>query len=100
MQKAYYLSTPYLARSRTPYDHYYCMRACTRACMCVCQNEGGCKREREREGGAIDVLLIHSTFVVAFSLFFFPFIYVQYTYSGFVTNSTSSAETRIEVSSG
>ena len=71
MQKAYYLSTPHLARSRTPQDLYKCVRA--RAFVCVCQNEGECmsEREREREGGAIHVLLIHSIFVVAFIIFFF-----------------------------
>ena len=56
--------------------------------------------ERERERGAMHVLLIHSIFVVAFILFFFSLLYVQYTYSGFVTKLTSSAVTRIEVSSG
>ena len=55
-------------------------------------------RERERE--AIHVLLIHSIFVVAFILFFFSLLYVQYTYSRFVTNLTSSAVTCIEVSLG
>ena len=39
------------------------------------------------------MLLIHSIFVVSL-------LYVQYTYSGFVTKMTSSAVTRIEVSSG
>ena len=39
--------------------------------LCVCQNEGECMRERG--GGAIHVLLIHSIFVVAFILFFFFF---------------------------
>ena len=66
------------------------------------------ERERERErreggrgGRAIHVLLIHSIFVVAFNLFFFfSLLNVQYTYSGFVTKLTSSAITRIEVSSG
>ena len=48
--------------------------------------------------GAIRVLLIHSIFVVAFILFF-SLLNVQYTYSGFVTKLTSSAVTRIEVSS-
>ena len=43
------------------------------------------------------MLLIHSIFDVAFILFFF-LLYVQYTYSGFVTKLTSSA-LRIEVSS-
>ena len=57
------------------------------------------ERERERGGGAIHVLLIHSNFVVAFILFFFSLLYVQYTYSAFVTKLTSSAVTRIEVSS-
>ena len=33
MRKAYYLSTPHLARSRTPYDLYKCVRA--RACVCA-----------------------------------------------------------------
>ena len=48
------------------------------------------------------MLLIHSIFVVAFIRFFFFFslLYVQYTYSGFVTKLTLSAVTRIEVSSG
>ena len=47
--------------------------------LCVCQNEGECmrERERERERGAIHVLLIHSSFVVAFILFFF----LYFTYS-------------------
>ena len=47
------------------------------------------------------MLLIHSIFVVAFILFFFSLLYVQllYKYSGFVTKLTSSAVTRIEVSS-
>ena len=64
------------------------------------------ERERERkgrEGRAINVLLIHSIFVVAFIIFFFFFLlllYLQYTYSAFVTKLTSSAVTRIEVSSG
>ena len=57
-----------------------------------------------REGGgrgAIHVLLIPSFFVVAFIIFFFfSLLYVQYTYSGFVTKLTSSAGMRIEVSSG
>ena len=46
------------------------------------------------------MLLIHSIFVVAFILFFFSLLYVQNKYSGFVTKLTSSAVTRIEVSSG
>ena len=46
------------------------------------------------------MLLIHNIFVVAFILFFFSLLYVQYIYSGFVTKLTSSAVTRIEVSSG
>ena len=48
------------------------------------------------------MVLIHSIYVVAFILFFFFFtlLYVQYTYSAFVTKLTSSAVTRIEVSSG
>ena len=33
MRKAYYLSTPHLARSRTPEDLYKCVRA--RACVCA-----------------------------------------------------------------
>ena len=49
----------------------------------------------------IHVQLIHSVFVVAFIIFFFfSLLYVQYTYSGFVTKLTSSAVTRIEASSG
>ena len=72
--------------------------------LCVCQNEGECMRERERERGrgrAIHVV-IHSIYVVAFILYFFFFtlLYVQYTYSAFVTKLTSSAVTRTEVSSG
>ena len=46
------------------------------------------------------MLLIRNIFVVAFILFFFSLLYVQYTYSGFVTKLTSSAVTRIDVSSG
>ena len=46
------------------------------------------------------MLLIHSIFVVAFILFFLSLLYVQYTYSGFVTKLMASAVTRIEVSSG
>ena len=46
------------------------------------------------------MLLIHSIFVVAFILFFFSFLYVQFKYSGFVTKLTYSAVTRVEVSSG
>ena len=72
----------------------------------MCQNKGECMRERERErergreGRAIHALLIHSIFVVAFILFSFSLLYVQYTYSAFVTKLTPSAVTRIEVSSG
>ena len=58
------------------------------------------ERERERERRAIHMLLIHSIFVVAFILFFFPLLYVQFTYSAFVTKLKSSEVTRIEVSSG
>ena len=50
--------------------------ACVRARLCVCQNEGECMRERERER-AIHVLLIHSIFVGSFILFFF----LYFTYS-------------------
>ena len=46
------------------------------------------------------MLLIHSIFVVAFFLFIFSLLYLQYTYSGFVTKLMSSAVTRIAVSSG
>ena len=46
------------------------------------------------------MLLTHSIFVDAFILFFLSLLYVQYTYSGFVIKLTSSAVTRIEVSSG
>ena len=68
--------------------------AFVRTRLCVCQNEGECMREREGErkreggryGGTIHVLLIQSIFVVAFILFLFSLLYVQYTYSGFVTN--------------
>ena len=49
---------------------------------------------------AIHVLYIHSIFGVAFILFFFFFLYVQYKYSGVVTKLTSSAVTHIKVSSG
>ena len=42
------------------------------------------------------MLLINSIFVVAYILFFF----FSFFTSGFVTRLTSSAETRIEVSSG
>ena len=44
-----------------------------RARLCVCQNEGDCMRERERERRTIHVLLIHGISVVAFILFFFFF---------------------------
>ena len=37
------------------------------------------------------MLLNHSIFVVAFILFFFSLLYVQYTYSAFVTKLTSTA---------
>ena len=37
------------------------------------------------------MLLKHSIFVVAFILFFFSLLYVQYTYSAFVTKLTSTA---------
>ena len=43
------------------------------------------------------MLLIHSIFVDAFTLFFFSLLYVQYTYSGFVIKLTSSVVTCIEV---
>ena len=35
MQKAYYLSTSYLARSMTPQWLYKCVRARARACVCA-----------------------------------------------------------------
>ena len=63
--------------------------AFVRARLDVCLYEDECIRERERE--AIHVLLIHSIFVVAFILFFFSLFYVQYTYSAFVKNFSSSA---------
>ena len=50
------------------------------------------EREREvrergvREGRAIHVLLFHSIFVVAF-IYFFSLLYLQYTYSAFVTKN-------------
>ena len=49
--------------------------ACVRARLCVCQNEDECIRERER---AIDVLMIHSIFVM---LTFFSFFFLYFTYS-------------------
>ena len=72
-----------------------------RARLCARQYEGECmrERERERERMAIHVLLIHSIFVVAFILFFFSLLYVQYAYSAFVTKLASSAVKRVEVSS-
>ena len=73
--------------------------ACVRARLCVCQNEGECMRERERER-AIHVLMIDSIFVMLSYFSFFSLLYVQYKYSGFVTKLTSSAVTGIEVSSG
>ena len=42
------------------------------------------------------MLLIHNIFAAAFILFFFSLLYVQYTYSAFVTKLTSSAVTRIK----
>ena len=59
--------------------------ACVHARLCVCQNEGECMRERERER-AINVLMIHSIFVMLLFFSFFSLLYVQYKYSGFVTN--------------
>ena len=55
------------------------------------------EREREKEGRAIHVLLIHSILLL---LLFFPLLFVQYRYSAFVTKLTSTAVTHIEVSSG
>ena len=46
------------------------------------------------------MLLIHSIFDFAFILFLFSLLYVQYTNSGFVIKLTSSAVTRIDLSSG
>ena len=45
-------------------------------------------REGGREGRAIHTLLIHSIFVVAFILFFFSLLDIQYMYSAFVTKLT------------
>ena len=47
------------------------INACVRARLCVCQNEGECLREKG--GGTIHVLLIHSIFVVDFIFLFFFF---------------------------
>ena len=61
------------------------------------------ERERERESERereIHALLIHSIFVDAIIISVFSLLYVQYTYSGFVTKLTSSAVMRLEVSSG
>ena len=52
--------------------------ACVRARLCVCQNEGECMRERERER-AIHVLMIHSIFVML--LYFSFFLYFTYSIS-------------------
>ena len=41
------------------------------------------------------MLLIHSISVIAFILFIFSLLCVQYTYSGFVTKLTSSAVTQV-----
>ena len=49
VQKAYYLSTPHLARSRTPKYHNKCMRACVRARAFVYVPKRERERERERE---------------------------------------------------
>ena len=49
------------------------------------EGERETETETEREGRAIHVLLIHSNFVVAFIISFFSLLYVQYTYSAFVT---------------
>ena len=73
--------------------------------LCVCQNEGECMRERERgrggEGGQFTWLFIaFMLLLLFFTFFFFTLLYVQYTYSAFVTKLTSSAVTRTEVSSG
>ena len=48
MRKAYYLSTPHLAPSRTPKTF---ISVFVRAYLCACQNEGECMRERERGRG-------------------------------------------------
>ena len=73
----------------------------------VCLYEGECmrKRERERGGGeregrAIDVLLIHSIFITAFILFFFIYFTYNIRILHSFTKLTSSAVTRIKVSSG
>ena len=55
--------------------------AFVRARLCVCQNEGECMRERERQGvRGIHVLL---NFVVAFIIFFFK----HFTYSKRILDS-------------
>ena len=55
--------------------------------------------ERERERRAIHVMLIHSIFADAFILSF-SLLYVQYTYSAFVSKLSPSSVKRMEVSSG
>ena len=64
--------------------------AFVRARLCVCQNEG--------EGQFTCCCFIE--FLLLLLFFFFSLLYVQYTYFAFITNLTSSAVTRIEVSSG
>ena len=47
------------------------------------ERERESERERER---AFHVLMIHSIFVMLLFFSFFSLLYVQYKYSGFVTN--------------
>ena len=61
----------------------------------MCKNGGECKRERERqrerqrgrEGREIHVLLVHSILLSLLFFYFFSLLYVQYTYSAFVTKN-------------
>ena len=65
---------------------------------CVCA-EMRVSERREGGGNSRAVDLYH--FCCCFySFLFFSLLYVQYSYFGFVTKLTSSAVTRIEVSSG
>ena len=74
--------------------------ACMRARLCVCQNEGECLREGGREGGRGNSRAVDSKHFFCCFYSFFSLLYVQYTFSGYVTKSTISAVRHIEVSSG
>ena len=95
MRKTYYLSTPHLARSRTPSDLNKCVRAIALVYAKMRERERERERERgrerERERRAIHVLLIHCIFVVGFFLYFTYSIRILHS----LQKRTASAVTRI-----